>query len=84
MRVFLAAAAITGLLTASANAEDATDRFQPPSAFQTTKSGGGRPMGVKPQKTAAERKADEVAYRSALERIPVNNEKFDPWQSVRK
>jgi hypothetical protein len=28
-------------------------------------------------------KADEQAYKDALKRIPVSNEKPDPWKSVR-
>jgi len=31
----------------------------------------------------AKTKADEQAYKEALKRIPVPNEKPDPWKSVR-
>jgi hypothetical protein len=31
----------------------------------------------------AKTKADEQAYKDALKRIPVPNEKPDPWKSVR-
>jgi len=41
----------------------------------------GYPMAGHLNKTRT--KADEQAYKDALNRIPVSNEKPDPWKSVR-
>jgi hypothetical protein len=89
MRVFFAAVVTSALLTTPAFAEDPSDRFQPPSGFQVSKGKeGGRPMGGgdagKHQKTAAERQADEAAYKAALEKIPSAGQKYDPWSGIRK
>ena len=87
MRVFMAAAVMVALMTVPAYPEDPSDRFQPASPFQVSKGKeAGRPMGgqQKAPKTAAERKADEAAYKAALERIPSSDQKYDPWQGTRK
>jgi hypothetical protein len=76
-----------GLLTAPAYPEDPSDRFQPASPFQVSKGKEtARPMGgpQKRLKTAAEQKADEAGYKSALESVPNADQKYDPWAGTRK
>jgi hypothetical protein len=45
--------------------------------------GMGAGRGHKHQQDTQKTKADEQAYKEALKRIPVPNEKPDPWKSVR-
>jgi hypothetical protein len=47
--------------------------------------GGGGPPPQTPQeaKEARDKKADEKAYNSALQRIPDSKEKYDPWGVAR-
>ena len=40
-------------------------------------------QGTQKTEDKAKTKADEQAYKEALKRIPVPNEKPDPWKSVR-
>jgi len=70
MRILIGALAIA-LMTVAAHAQDMA---------------GGR--GKDTNKTRkkpkiSKTKADEQAYKEALKRIPVPNEKPDPWKSVR-
>ena len=69
MRIFITAMVIA-LMTVSAHAQG---------------MGGGHKHQQGTQKTEdkAKTKADEQAYKEALKRIPVPNEKPDPWKSVR-
>jgi hypothetical protein len=71
MRILITAMAIA-LMTVSAHA-------------QGMGAGRGHKHQQDTQKTKdpAKTKADELAYKEALKRIPVPNEKPDPWKSVR-
>jgi hypothetical protein len=83
----LATGVTVAFLVLPAYAEDPSDRFQPASPFQMSKGKEvGRPMGgqQKAPKSAAGRKADEAAYKAALEKIPNADRKYDPWADVRK
>jgi hypothetical protein len=66
-RSFLAAA-IIALPTVSAYSQGAT---------------GGKKHRGQEQKTTAGKKTDDTAYKAALDRIPVPDKKYDPWQNVR-
>ena len=56
-----------------------------PAHAQGMGTGRGHKHQQDTQKTEdkAKTKADEQAYKEALKRIPVPNEKPDPWKSVR-
>ncbi len=71
MRILIGALAIA-LMTVAAHAQDMA-------------GGRGKRHQQDTQKTEdkAKTKADEQAYKEALKRIPVPNEKPDPWKSVR-
>lgn len=47
--------------------------------------GGGRqpPPNDRPGSPAAQSRADDKAYKAALERIPDPKEKYDPWGMAR-
>jgi hypothetical protein len=79
MRACIAAAVLVGLLTITAHAQEPT-----PSGLQGGPSGkrGGPPQ--KPSRTPAELKAEEAAYKAALDRIPAPTQKPDPWQRIRE
>jgi hypothetical protein len=78
MRVFVAAAVMIALLTVPAYSQQPAGSLNAPSGRR------GPPGPIKPAKTAAELKAEEAAYKAALERIPSAEQKYDPWASVRK
>jgi len=69
MRIVIGALAIA-LMTVSAQAQD---------------MGRGKKHQQGTQKTEdkTKTKADEQAYKDALKRIPVPNEKPDPWKTMR-
>ena len=53
------------------------------SAYAQDSGSKGRHRGMSPQKAdTSKTKADEKAYKAALDRIP-DGEKYDPWWSVR-
>jgi hypothetical protein len=55
----------------------------PVSAYSQGATGGKKHRGQE-QKTAGGKKTDDTAYKAALDRIPVPNKKYDPWQNVRR
>jgi hypothetical protein len=71
MRILIGAV-VMALMTVSAHAQE-------------TGMGRGRRHQQDAQKTQDKTKvkADEQAYKDALKRIPVSNEKPDPWKSMR-
>jgi hypothetical protein len=76
MRILIAAIAIIGLAVCA--------YAQPGGDGMDTPGGHARRRGPPPEPKTAPR-ADEKAYRSALERLPdKKNEKFDPWGGVRE
>ena len=72
MRSFIAAV-IVALLTVSSYAQGMGGQGMP----------GGKGHHGRPQNTEQpKKKADDKAYKSALDRLP--DKKFDPWQNVRE
>jgi hypothetical protein len=69
MRILIGAVAIVSLAFATNSEAIAKGKKQQPDAQKT--------------EDQAKKKADDLAYKSALKRIPVSNEKVDPWKSVR-
>jgi hypothetical protein len=72
MRILISAALAIALMTVSAHAQDMG-------------TGRGKKHQQDTQKTEdkTKMKVDEQAYKEALKRIPIPNEKPDPWKSVR-
>jgi hypothetical protein len=72
MRILISAALAITLMTVSAHAQEMG-------------MGRGKKHQQDTQKTEdkTKTKVDEQAYKEALKRIPVPNEKPDPWKSVR-
>jgi hypothetical protein len=72
MRTFTIAAAVAvlALIAIPANA-------------QFKKGGGSQSEETKAKGDAKQQKADERAYKSALEKIPDPKEKYDPWGVAR-
>ena len=68
MRILVIAATVLALAVASAQAQMGGGRRQP--------NEGGQKADNKP-------KVDEKAYKAALDRIPVPDEKYDPWGGAR-
>ena len=68
MKILVVAAAVLALSVVSAQAQ---------------MGGGRRHSGVGGQKADRAPKADERAYKAALDRIPVPKEKYDPWVGAR-
>jgi len=69
MRAFLIAAAAT-LVASAAYCQDIS-------------GGGGKHHRASEQAVAQKPKADEQAYKAALDRIP-DGGKYDPWHNVRQ
>jgi hypothetical protein len=67
MKTFTLAAAILALVAMPAHAQ----------------MGGMRPHGDDKPADQKKPKADEAAYKAALERIPEPKEKYDPWGVAR-
>jgi hypothetical protein len=81
MRACIAVAVVVGLLTIAAHAQEPS-----PSSLQGGPTGGkrGPPGPQKPVRSPAELKAEEAAYKAALDRIPMPQQKPDPWQRIRE
>jgi hypothetical protein len=72
MRVLIAVMAI-GLLAVSAQAQD----------MGSGKGKRHQQQDTQKPEDKAKKKADEKAYQDALKKIPVSNEKSDPWKTMR-
>jgi hypothetical protein len=57
---------------------------EPSSPLHPTSGRSGPPGPQTPPKNPAQIKAEESAYKAALERIPLPQQKYDPWQRVRE
>ena len=68
----LIAAAIIALLAVAAHAQGAGNRRAPT-----------QPQVAPKTENAAKKKADEKAYKDALDKIPESKEKPDPWKTMR-
>ena len=69
MKTFTIAVAMLALIAMPANAQ--------------FKKGGGPSDDSKAKIEARDKKADERAYKAALEKIPDPKEKYDPWGVAR-
>jgi hypothetical protein len=54
-----------------------------PAYSQMSKGGGGRASKAPDEKSDSQKKVDEKAYKSALDRIPAPDKKYDPWRNAR-
>ena len=54
-----------------------------PAHGQARRPGGGEKKEVDQKKLQDKARADDQAYKSALERIPDSKEKYDPWGVAR-
>ena len=63
------AATIVALLVVPAHSQDVT--------------GGKKHRGQQQKPEGGKKKTDDSAYKAALDRIPVPEKKYDPWQNVR-
>ena len=68
----LIAAAIIALLAVAAHAQGVGNRRAPT-----------QPQVAPKMENAAKKKADEKAYKDALDKIPESKEKPDPWKTMR-
>ena len=68
----LIAAAIIALLAVAAHAQGAGKVTRP-----------SQPQAAQKTEDLAKKKADEKAYRDALDKIPESKEKPDPWRTMR-
>src|ERR1700751_2436682 len=84
MRALATAAVVWALLAAPSLAQgvSGSDGNSSPDNGSGQKAGHGKRSPASAQKSEQQTpKADEKAYRSALDRMP--DQKFDPWRNVR-
>jgi hypothetical protein len=52
-------------------------------AYSQGMSGGKKHRGQEQKTDGQKKNPDDKAYKAALDRIPVPNKKYDPWQNMR-